>query len=336
MLLLFVLGLGACNDDLAQPPVTIPEGGIGTGEWNSPAGVYQVLNGYDNPDLSLLGCWVRGYIVGTVNTSEETGYILKDETADFTVPTSVNSNLMLAATPDEKDWRNCITIQISGKVRDALNLAGNPDNLGKEVCILGSLGEKYFGAYALKNSSDFKWGKEGVEPDPLMIPPYGSQKIWYKELKNNTEAFTFDQGNPSTAGFETWKYSDQYGIVATGGKSGSAKITDAVAVSEEISLVGLKQPRLLVHSAANYFSNTEGFLKMCQTLVREVGSDTWTQVELPIPPAGNSWDFSNSGFASLDAFAGKKIQIGFRYTSTKDFSGTWEIDIVTVTGVPAN
>ncbi len=169
-----------------------------------------------------------------------------------------------------------------------------------------------------------------------MIPPYGSQKIWYKELKNNTEAFTFDQGNPSTAGFETWKYSDQYGIVATGGKSGSAKITDAVAVSEEISLVGLKQPRLLVHSAANYFSNTEGFLKMCQTLVREVGSDTWTQVELPIPPAGNSWDFSNSGFASLDAFAGKKIQIGFRYTSTKDFSGTWEIDIVTVTGVPAN
>lgn len=336
MLVLVALGFGACNDDLSQPPVTIPEGGIGTGEWDSPAGVFQVLNGYNNQDLSMLGCWVHGYIVGTVNTSEQTGYILKDETADFTVPTSVNSNLMLAATPDEKDWHNCMTVQISGTVRDALNLASNPDNLGKEVCILGSLDEKYFGAYALKNSTDFNWGDKGIEPDPLMIPPYGSQKIWYKELKTATDAFSFDQGNPSTAGFETWKYSDKYGIVATGGKSGGAVTADAMAISQEISLEGLKEPRLLIHSAANYFGNAESFGNMCQTLVRVVGTETWDQVALPAPPAGNSWDFSNSGFANLDAYAGKKIQIGFRYTSTSSLSGTWEIDIVTVTGVPAN
>ena len=229
-----------------------------------------------------------------------------------------------------------MTVQISGTVRDALNLASNPDNLGKEVCILGSLDEKYFGAYALKNSTDFNWGDKGIEPDPLMIPPYGSQKIWYKELKTATDAFSFDQGNPSTAGFETWKYSDKYGIVATGGKSGSAVTADAMAISQEISLEGLKEPRLLVHSAANYFGNAESFGNMCQTLVRVVGTETWDQVALPAPPAGNSWDFSNSGFANLDAYAGKKIQIGFRYTSTSSLSGTWEIDIVTVTGVPAN
>lgn len=336
MLVLMAMGLGACNDDLSQPPVTLPEGGIGNGEWNSPAGVFQVINGYNNTNLSLLGCWVHGYIVGTVNTSEQTGYILKDETADFSVPTTVNSNLMLAATPDEKDWRNCMTVQISGTVRDALNLASNPDNLGKEVCIVGSLDEKYFGQYALKGTTNFNWGDKGIEPDPSMIPPYGSQQIWQKDLLSATDAFTFDQGNPSTAGFETWKYSDKFGIVATGGRSGSAAVTDAMAISQEISLEGLKDPRLLVHWAANYFNNAESFGNMCQTLVRVVGTEAWEPMTLPVPPAGNSWDFSNSGFANLDAYAGKKIQIGFRYTSTKDLSGTWEIDKVTVTGVPAN
>ena len=41
MLVLMTLGLGACNDELAQPPVIIPEGGIGTGAWDNPMTTYQ-------------------------------------------------------------------------------------------------------------------------------------------------------------------------------------------------------------------------------------------------------------------------------------------------------
>lgn len=338
MLILMALGLGSCNEDLAEPPVPMPEGGIGNGEWNSPAGVYQVINGYNN--TSLDECWVHGYIVGTVNTSDATGYVLNDVTADFTVPTSVNSNLMLAYTPDEKDWRNCMTVQIQDDVRNALNLKDHPKNLGKEVCIRGSLDEKYFGAYALKSTTAYNWGNKGVAGALVDDPnvPEGSVTVWSKTLKNINTGFTFSQGEPETPGFETWKYNEKFGLVATGGNSdkGLAIATDAMAISQEINLANFTQPRLQIHQAANYFKSVDNFKKTCSTLISEAGSDNWEVIEFPQQPTGTSFTYSDSGYANLDAYAGKKIKIAFRYTSTTELSGTWEIDKVTLTGISAN
>ncbi|MDE6803242.1 MAG: hypothetical protein K2J29_01225, partial [Muribaculaceae bacterium] len=81
-----------------------------------------------------------------------------------------------------------------------------------------------------------------------------------------------------------------------------------------------------------YFDNSGNFLEMTRTVVREVGGE-WVEVDLPYAPIGNSWTFSDSGYGVLDNMAGKKIEIGFNYTSTNAMSGTWEIDKVTVTGV---
>lgn len=332
LMLLMAMGLGACNDDLAQPPVIVPEGGIGTGAWDNPMTAYQASLGSINETLGET-VWVRGYIVGFVDTN--IGNVLKQETANFTVPATVKTNILIAADPNERDWSKCVPVQLpSGNVRNAVNLGDHPENQGKEVCLYGETGSKYCSAYGVRSVSAYNWGPEGIEPDPNMVLPIGSKPIKNLNFMGGMQGFTFDQGNPSTAGFETWKLNAQYGFVATGGRSGSAVTTDAMAISEEIDLTGFGEIRMNVHSAANYFNNVDTFNQMCQTLVREAGSEEWETITLPIPPAGNLWTFSDSGYANLDKFSGKKIQVAFRYTSTSSLSGTWEIDKMQIYGVP--
>lgn len=336
-MLLSVLGFSSCNEELAQPPINLPEGGIGTGTWDDPMTVYQVGLGSVNDKVNDgKTVWVRGYIVGFVDTN--VGNVLKAESANFTIPATVNTNILLAADPDERNWENCIPVQLpSGAVRSALNLKDNPGNQGREVCILGISGQKYCSAYGLRSSSDYNWGAEGNEPDPNFILPIGSQKIVDLNFVGNMNGFTFDQGTPGTEGWQTWKLNSTYGLVATGGITGStANATDAMAVSGEFDFTGYKEVRMNVHQAANFFGNQETFVQMCQVLVRETGAADWTVITLPILPSGSAWTFVDSGYAHLDDFAGKKVEVAFRYTSTTTVSGTWEVDKLTIYGVPGN
>ena len=83
-------------------------------------------------------------------------------------------------------------------------------------------------------------------------------------------------------------------------------------------LTDYTQIRMMVHQAGNYFNNAENFQQMTSTLIREAGSTEWEQLEVPYPPAGNSWTFSNSGYIILDDYAG--IQSSPWGT---DRAGTW-------------
>ena len=328
MLLSLAFGMGSCTGDYAQPPVVLPEGGIGNGDWNYPLTAYQASLGATPGDRTEN--WVKGYIVGWIDVNITN--VLKAETAKFDVPATVNTNILIAATPDETDWTKCVPVQLpSGNVRNALNLAGNPEARGQLVCLYGTTGSKYCSAYGVRSVTDFEWGDEGHEPDPSMIAPPGSRTVWTVTLTSDMQGFTFDQGTPWSD--DTWKHSTQYGLVATGGRSGSAATTDAWAISPEIDLTNYVTPRMMVHQAANYFGDSRAFNEMTSTMVCVAGTDEWVKMEIPILPGGTSWTFGDSGYINLDDFAGKKIRIGFRYTSTKDLSGTWEIDKVTVTGV---
>ena len=59
----------------------------------------------------------------------------------------------------------------------------------------------------------------------------------------------------------------------------------------------------------------------------------WVQIAIPNFPTNNDWEFVNSGDIDLTKYAGKKIQIGFKYTSTEEAAGSWEIKNVQLKGV---
>lgn len=334
-----LMGLSACTGDQALPPINKPAGlgdaKLGDGQWNSPMAAYQAALGtvpHDEFGYDRSEAWVTGYIIGWVNVDISNSNLAL--AADFTLPAKVNTNILIASDPEERDPANIATVQLpSGDVRKALNLVDHPENIGTQVTVFGTVGIKYCGQYGVRSVSDYVWGDEGKEPDPNMVLPSGAREFLSIDLTKGMEGFTFDQGTPSQAGFETWKQSSQYGLVATGGKAPGAVVCDAMAISPEIDLTAYTQVRMMVHQAGNYFTNSANFSQMTSTLVREVGSTEWTQVEMPYPPAGNSWTFSNSGYIVLDDFAGKKVEVGFRYTSTSTLSGTWEIDKISVAGV---
>lgn len=127
----------------------------GDGTEANPYSVAQVLNG-----TATGTTWVTGYIVGWID-----GKTLSDG-ARFSVPATVNSNILIAANPGETDLAKCLPVQLpSGSVRTALNLVNHPDNLGKQVSLNASV-EKYFGATGLKSATAYKLAGGGDTPAP--------------------------------------------------------------------------------------------------------------------------------------------------------------------------
>lgn len=335
LMVLMALGLGSCNDDLAQPPVTIPEGGIGTGAWNSPMTVYQVSLGSVNNAFET--CWVKGYIVGYVNV--DVANVLKEETATFTVPATVKTNILLAATPDERDWSKCIPVQLpSGPVRNALNLGDNADNLGKEVCILGTTGSKYCSAYGLRSASAYKWGEEGDESIDNKKPdvPVITGKTIYSALPATATELdpTWTIDNVSLSGSITyvwsWKIYNNNGYLnASAFANSTANPSLAYCYSPVISLEDYTTAAMNFEHAAKFQTTIK---ELCKAVVREEGATEWTELDIPTWPGTTSWAFVNSGEIDLSAFAGKKVQVGFKYESSAEGADTWEIKNVNVTG----
>ena len=63
--------------------------------------------------------------------------------------------VVLADDADETSSAKMIPVQLpTGKVRDALNLVDNFGNLGKNVCVYGTI-EKYFTVAGVKGVSDY-------------------------------------------------------------------------------------------------------------------------------------------------------------------------------------
>ncbi len=60
-------------------------------------------------------------------------------------------------------------------------------------------------------------------------------------------------------------------------------------------------------------------------VVREEGSSDITELTIPEWGTGSDWNFVSSGEIDLSAFEGKKIQVGFKYVSSTESAGTWEI-----------
>lgn len=103
---------------------------------------------------------VKCYIVGTIN-----GQVYSDG-CTFSASATANTNLLIAASPDETNPDNCMPVQLpSGAVRSALNLVDNPKNYKREIKLTGNI-EKYFGVAGLKGVSAYEFvGDATDEPE---------------------------------------------------------------------------------------------------------------------------------------------------------------------------
>lgn len=204
--------------------VTVDDGSAanGDGSESQPYNVTQVIamnpqGNADNPDKKDV--WVRGYIVGWADMSSI--YYVNAETARFTVPATLNTNILIAATPDETDWSKCVALQLpNGEIRTALNLKDNPANLGRDVKVMGNIA-KYSGVPGVRSVSKYVWLSDA--PDTPVTPddPDKPDNPDNPGQGGTADFNTLNGGKPNTMSYGSFStengWTTEWCLVAAGG-----------------------------------------------------------------------------------------------------------------------
>ena len=66
--------------------------------------------------------------------------------------------------------------------------------------------------------------------------------------------------------------------------------------------------------------------------IKEEAAAEWTQLTIPTYFANTDYVFVNNEI-DITEWAGKKVKIGFKYTSSAEYAGTWQIKNFSVVGV---
>lgn len=185
-----------------------------------------------------------------------------------------------------------------------------------------------------EETDDFKAGSASytlVVEDP--------NTFWAPNCKATDSEFTFE----ATGETNPWSVDTRYGLKASGFISSAAVATDAVAASPVLDFTEYTPVALNYRQALNQFkvnnanieSTDENLAAYVSVVAKEEGATEWTKIGTVNAPASFGWNFYDATPVDLSAYAGKKVQIGFRYVSTTECAGTWEVDNVVVTAKKA-
>ena len=296
------------------------------GTQENPLTVSQVIamnpQSTDTPAAGQSNMWVGGYIVGSY----------KDYNANFTSDNANPANILLAETPDAntKEATICVQLLASTPTRAALNLMDNPGNLGKYCKVYGDV-LKYNTLPGIKNTSNYEIdGTGGETPNP-------SDVIFSETFKTSMGDFTIENVTMGSGLSYVWKQNETYGYMnASAFVNGTSYASDSWLISPVIDLNGVSSPILSFEHLTNKYPSLDIAKSQVSVSVRTEGG-SWQKVAIPEWSTNADWNFVNSGNLDLTSFVGKKIQIGFRYTSEDGVSGTWRIKNLEVkTGTPSS
>jgi len=308
---------------VTPPTPPTPGQGEGSGTLEDP---YNVAAGIGLQSEEPIA-WVHGYIVGAVKSGLSS--VTSNADINWSAPFDLATNVVIADDVTCREISQCIIVNLpAGKpLRTQVNLMDNPGNLGKHLAVNGKL-RKYFNQAGLRDSNgteaDFVL-EGGVTP-----PPTPGTTIFSETFANGQGQFTIqDVFMPQELSY-VWKHDSQYSCMkASAYVSGQNYAAESWLVSPTIDLSNVSAATLKFDHAVNYAS-PDGLSVMVSTdYTGEVLQCTWTELNLSQWPAGNNWTFINST-ADLSQYAGQRVTIGFKYTSSGNASATWEVKNVVV------
>ena len=153
--------------------------------------------------------------------------------------------------------------------------------------------------------------------------------IFDNDLLNKQGDFTIEDILVGEGLSAVWT-TNSNGMTANGYVSGNAHEADSWLISPVIDLRYATETTMSFEHGVNYFTNIETAKTETSFNIREEGGD-WEIITIPYPETlGN--DFISTEAISLAQYEGKKIQLGFHYTSGSTKSGRWQIKNVLVQG----
>ena len=308
------------GDAGGDTPTPTPGQGEGSGTQDDPYNVAAGIGLQNDQPVA----WVHGYIVGTVKSGDAHNTVTSSDDIDWEAPFGRATNVLIADDPNCREVANCIIVKLpAGKpLRTEVNLVDHPDNLGKDLAVLGTL-KRVFGQQAgLSDSggtaSDFVL--EGGTPTP---PP--TNYIFSETFANGQGDFIIEDVLMPEELTYVWAHAPQYSCMKASAYVGHAYETESWLVSPAISLADVTTATLKFDQAVNYLA-PDGVLSVWVTtdFAGSVDETEWTELTLSAWPAGNNFTFLNST-ADLTPYVGQTVTIAFKYTSTDEASATWEV-----------
>ena len=153
-------------------------------------------------------------------------------------------------------------------------------------------------------------------------PVYETVNLPYEEsLVSSQGKFVIE--DVSLGGLEAvWKTSS-YGMTANGYNcTGDIEswFVSPLIVTGDVASVSMTFEQNL-----RYFASTDVAKEQATLWVREGADGTWTQLTIPTLENASNNNFTSAGVIDLSAYAGKTIQLGFKYLATTNNPGRWEL-----------
>ena len=147
-------------------------------------------------------------------------------------------------------------------------------------------------------------------------------------FKNNGQGdFVIDDVSLAEGLSYVWSYDNRYGMKASAYVSNTCHASESWIISPKFKLDA--DATLTFKHALNKFKAVSNFSTEATLWIKEDGG-SWEQLTLTYPES-QSWNFVSSGEISLAAYTGKTVIFGFKYVSTTESAGTWEIEDFNIT-----
>ena len=163
-------------------------------------------------------------------------------------------------------------------------------------------------------------GEGGQTPDPEE-----TITLYSETFGTNQGAFTIDDKVLPEGTTYIWKFDSRNGMKASAYVNKTNYASESWLVSPKFDCTNATALTLSFSEAANFFTSAENVSAYTSVKVKEVGTDTWTDLTLSARASGTNWTFADGITADLSAYVGKKMQIAFVYTSSAELAGTWEV-----------
>ena len=274
----------------------------------------------------VIGDFTMAFAKGTSST--EPAFYTAKTGSDYTVRV-YNGNTWTITAPE---GGNMISIALKGSggkasAASSVSTGAIGDNTASSITWTGSSNEVVFtmGNTWRMTTIEITTGEGGETPDTPT-----TSTIYNIDFTAGQGEWTInDQVLPEGLTY-VWAQNSTYGMKASAYANSTTYAVESWLVSPVIDLTEVTIPTLVYNQCGNYFTDVATFTTEATVWAREEGEE-WSQLTVTNNIESLSWSFVDTK-ADLAAYAGKKMQIGFKYTSTATKSGTWEIKYVTVSG----
>ena len=202
--------------------------------------------------------------------------------------------------------------------------------VGDEVIIYGKL-MNYRGNTPETASGCYLYSLNGVTENTGGGGGGDDQDVIFSEAFETTMgSWTIDDKNKPAGVENIWTLDTNYKCMkATGYVNSTNNASESWLVSPEIDLTTQTTAFLSFSHAGKYFTSVDKAKEETTLRISADGGNTWEAVTIPTYYALD-FKFVSSGEISLASYIGKKIKLAFRYVSTAEKAGTWEVNNVKV------